>query len=397
MLLHASAAGLFASLLLLLAPDEVIVFEDAEGGLRRQPLAGLALDSWDETDAVLVRFEGHAPAFDERAPEAVADLWLRNGDHVRGLLVRGQGDLLLLELLGGVRMTLSIDHLDHIVVPGRVGAGGLDEGLGRERAGDTLLQATGGGYDRHDGAVEEFVAEGVRFDGPLGLRVHSWGEVVALYVEPFGEMPPELADGPGVVAVDLYDGSRLRGRIEGMSEDSCRLRVPSGELLELSLKTISEIAVADGRLAFLSELELSSAEEGSPFGDELGMSWPHRIDRSVSGGALISAGRHYTRGLGVHAPSRLSWELDGSWSSLRGACALSDEVLRLPVRGSVVFRVHVDGEERWVSPPLSGGDAVVELPSIDLAGARELSLEVDMGGDFFAGDRANWLRMLLLR
>ena len=396
MSIQVAPLALAGLLLALPTPEETIVLEGADGTMRRQPLAGFQIDSWEEADAVLVRFEGHAPAFDERAESELADLYLRNGDHIRGLLLQGRGDLLLVELLGGVRMTVSIDHLDHLVVPGRT-AGAIEEIPVEGRNGDTLLQAAGEGYDRLDGAVEEFAEEGVRFDGPLGMRTHTWGELVGLWLEPFGELPPELADGPGVVAVDLFDGSRLRGRIQRMSEDACVLETPSGEELELALKTVSEIAVADGRLAFLSELPVAEAQEGSPFGDDLGMRWPHRLDRSVTGGPLISGGRQYTRGLGVHAPSRLRWELDGTWSRLRGACALSDEVLRLPVRGSVIFRVLVDGESRWESARMRGGDAPVELPSISLAGASELVLEVDMAGDFFAGDRANWLRMLLLR
>jgi len=39
---------------------------------------------------------------------------------------------------------------------------------------------------------------------------------------------------------------------------------------------------------------------------------------------------------------------------------------------------------------------VIRIPTIELGTARELTLEADMAGDF-RGDRANWLRMMLIR
>ncbi len=71
-------------------------------------------------------------------------------------------------------------------------------------------------------------------------------------------------------------------------------------------------------------------------------------------------------------------------------------MLPLPARGSVRFRVLVDGTERWSSPVLRGGDPPLDLPPIDLAGAEELELVVDDAGDGFAGDRADWLGLYLV-
>ena len=62
----------------------------------------------------------------------------------------------------------------------------------------------------------------------------------------------------------------------------------------------------------------------------------------------------------------------------------------------MVFRVLLDGEPAWESPVVRGGDRPVVLPDIELGTASELTLEADMAGDF-RGDRANWLRMLLVR
>ena len=127
------------------------------------------------------------------------------------------------------------------------------------------------------------------------------------------------------------------------------------------------------------------------------MVWPHRLDRSVSGGPLRCGGRLYTRGIGVHAPSKLRWELDGSWSALKLAIGVDDEVLELAGRGSVIFRVVVDGEARFESEVMRGGRAPLEVPRISLEGAAELRLEVEMASDLHVADRADWLRPVLIR
>jgi hypothetical protein len=93
------------------------------------------------------------------------------------------------------------------------------------------------------------------------------------------------------------------------------------------------------------------------------------------------------------------WSLEGSaYTRLRGAVGIDDSTRMLPdvAQGSVVFRVLLDGETAWESPVVRGGDRPVVLPDIELGTAGELALEADMAGDF-RGDRANWLRMLLVR
>jgi alpha-galactosidase len=112
---------------------------------------------------------------------------------------------------------------------------------------------------------------------------------------------------------------------------------------------------------------------------------------------LRAGGELFTRGIGVHAPSRLEWSLDGSWSQLSLGVAVDDEVLALPMHGSVVFRVSVDGETRFESGVLSAGSAVVQVPKISLEGAKALVLEVEMAGNLHVGDRADWLRPVLVR
>ena len=80
---------------------------------------------------------------------------------------------------------------------------------------------------------------------------------------------------------------------------------------------------------------------------------------------------------------------------LRGFCGLDDEVRGLG--GSVEFRVLLDGEAAWTSGDVRGGEAPRAIPPLELGDASELTLEVDMADDLFVFDRADWLRVLLVR
>ena len=65
-------------------------------------------------------------------------------------------------------------------------------------------------------------------------------------------------------------------------------------------------------------------------------------------------------------------------------------------RGSVEFRVLVDGRERWASGPIRGGAPPVPV-SIDLAGAKRLELLVDFGEGADVLGHADWLDARLLK
>ena len=383
-------------------PRPQLELESHDGTVRRIPLAGLELADPRAEGGWLVR--PLLPAGPERrtspaaADGALGRVELAGGDRISGRIVGGEGETLTVELAGGVRLPLRIDRLASLVFRERVPAA-FAQDLLPPSEGDRVYRVSGASLDRIDGTVEEFTPEGVRFESRLlGSRVFAWEELAALFVEVLGEevdAPPE-----GIpAAVDLVDLSRVRGTLSGLDEDGCRLSVAGDAEIRIPWERVEELLVVDGKLQFLSELPPAGEEgHGTPFDDDLGMRWPHRLDRAVVGGPLRAAGREYARGIGMHAPSRVRWELDGSWSSLRGKVAIDDSVLRNAeaARGAVVFRLHGDGEVLWESGILRGGDAPLPLPRISIEGVRELVLEADPAGDF-AGDRADWLRVLLAR
>lgn len=378
--------------------------EALDGTVRRLPLAGLELADPRTEGAWILRpvdlgdeaadAAGREPA---RGGESSALVSLAGGERLSGRVDGGEGETLFLELVGDVRLPLRIDHLASVVFPERIPLG-FGQDLVAAAEGDRIYRVSGASLDRIDGTVEDFTAEGVRFESLLGSRVFPWEELAALFVEVLGSEPAPAAQGTPIV-VDLVDLSRVRGQLVKLDATGCRMSVPGGGEIQVPWTQIEELLVEDGSLHFLSDLAPTGEEgHGTPFGDELGMRWPHRIDRSVVGGALRAGGSTFARGIGMHAPSRVRWDLGGAWQSLRGKVAIDDSVLQNAegARGAVVFRVHADGALLWESGVIRGGDAPLPLPRLSLAGVRELVLEADPEGDF-AGDRANWLHLVLAR
>jgi hypothetical protein len=149
-----------------------------------------------------------------------------------------------------------------------------------------------------------------------------------------------------------------------------------------------------GRVVYLSDLKPSSYRH-IPF---LEMAWRYQADTSVLGSTLRAGNQIYAKGLGMHSPSRISYELEGPWRQFRAEAAVDAEA---GTRGSVTFRVFTDdGSGNWQPQAkteiLRGGDPPVPI-AVDLAGAKRLSLLVDFADRGDELDHADWLNARLVR
>lgn len=374
-----------------------VVLETLAGELRELPLVGFELADPRSAGATFVRFVGlerprpPLPRADERA-------WvtLHGGDRLLAGVRGGNGEELLLTLHGGAPIDLSIEEIFSVVYETRLPRdGSVDLRPGDQ--GDRLYLRRGRGLDKLDGLVNGFDADGVLFEGRFGARHYPWSEIAALFIERLEERPVEAPPVP--VIVDLEGGGRLSGGLLGLDAEGVRLATHGIADLRLPAALVREVALDDGSFRFLSALAPADLGPSDLFGgaDDLGMRFPPRMDQNYRGEPLRSGGLEWSRGVGVHAPSRITWRLDGAWKELRGWVALDDSALENQFHGSAIFRVHVDGEVLWESPVVRGGDTPLAIPAIDLTQASELVLEVDAATEAFVSDRANWLRPILVR
>lgn len=112
-----------------------------------------------------------------------------------------------------------------------------------------------------------------------------------------------------------------------------------------------------------------------------------RVNQSFSGETMSIGGRKFARGIGTHATSSLSLDLEGQGQELSARVGVDDGKKTHP--GSVEFVVLGDGKELWHSGLMTGGQPAKTL-AVDLAGVKLLELRVTDGGDGVDSDHADW-------
>jgi hypothetical protein len=190
--------------------------------------------------------------------------------------------------------------------------------------------------------------------------------------------------------VGLRDGSRLdvaRLAIDGSQAVLDVAAVPASGW-KAPAEALVFVQPLGGEAMYLSDLPVAGYRH-VPF---LETPWPYQLDRSTSGAQLRAGGSIYPKGIGMHSASRLSWELDRAYARFEAEVALDDEVAG---GGSVTFRVFVDREQKLATPVVRGGQPPLPI-SVDLRGAKQLSLVVDFADRGDQHDHADWLNARLL-
>lgn len=160
---------------------------------------------------------------------------------------------------------------------------------------------------------------------------------------------------------------------------------------------LAGVCTATGAPRAEETLELSDPSSGIAFTHQ--QQWgDFGIDRAAArtGGAgnpLRIGAQTYAKGLGHHANGEIAVDLRGQFSAF--SC-LAGVQWQGGHRGSVVFRVTVDGVVRFETGPMTDSDAArpIELP---LTGAQELRLIARDGGDGIGCDMADWAEARLTR
>ena len=121
----------------------------------------------------------------------------------------------------------------------------------------------------------------------------------------------------------------------------------------------------------------------------------NRSNGEYSGGdgnTITLNGKTYTTGLGVHASSDITYDVNGQCSGFQSDMGVDDEVRSL---GSVTFEIWADGTRLYDSGVMTGSSAT-KFASVDLTGKNQLRLVVTGGGDNINYDHADWAGATLL-
>jgi hypothetical protein len=246
--------------------------------------------------------------------------------------------------------------------------------------------------DELTGTISTLDGTKLRLQSQVGVLDLAQSKLAAVIFNPVLIDKPRLS-GPRVL-VGFRDGSRVTAMSAESDKQETKLKLPGGGDLNTPTDSIVALQPLGGRVTYLSDLEPSGYRH-IPF---LELSWPYHTDRSVQGSLLRAGGRLYLKGLGMHSPSRITYDLDQPYERFDTEVALDSEAGR---RGSVVFRVFVDEgggswQERARSEIVRGGQPPAPL-SVDLSGARRISLLVDFADHGDEQDHADWLNARLVR
>ncbi len=114
-----------------------------------------------------------------------------------------------------------------------------------------------------------------------------------------------------------------------------------------------------------------------------------RYDRSVDGKPLSIGSRHYRKGLGTHARSKIRLVIPGGYATFSGACGHDDET-----NGTITCRIEANGRVLFETGILRRG-APAQPFSVDIRGLDSVDLIVGDAGDGITADHADWVNLKL--
>lgn len=227
----------------------------------------------------------------------------------------------------------------------------------------------------------------VKFQSPGGPIALDLSSVRALAFDPALVAPGKT--GGVYFEITASDGSRLaatgvrveQGHVVGVTRFGAPLRLALADLVCMHARSRS--------IEYISEREVAAVQYVS----YVGPTRPFRRDTSVENHPLRMGGQSYDRGLGTQSRTLLAYRLKPGDRRFQALVGLDDRAGPL---GSVVFRVVVDNEVRFVSPPMSARDTPRAV-DVDLTGAKRIILFTEFGDRGEVRDFADWVEARIIR
>ncbi len=280
----------------------------------------------------------------------------------------------------------------------------LGEGPGVRAVADSDRLLLDNGDELH-GLITGIANDSVTIDTDVGPVPVAASRVTAIIFNPALRSPnvkprPAVApsvveSGPPLVWAGFRDGSRLLATKMLLEGPSLTITA-AGQSFAAAARDLVFLQPLGGRVTYLSDLK-PAAYRQTPF---LDLPWPYQPDRNVTGGLLRCGGRLYLKGLGVHSAARLEYEISprplGEGPGVRARRFEAELGIDNSAagQGSVQFRVLVDGQEKFASPIIRGGNPPAPV-SVEVNGAKKLELVVDYADRADVLDHADWLNARL--
>ncbi len=106
-------------------------------------------------------------------------------------------------------------------------------------------------------------------------------------------------------------------------------------------------------------------------------------------------GKSYTKGIGVHANSEISYPLNGLYGSILAEIGIDDEVLDATAgTANVRFKIFTDNNLKYDSGIIDRSSPITKM-NVSVANANTLRLVVEDGNGEFYADHADWAKLRL--
>lgn len=257
--------------------------------------------------------------------------------------------------------------------------------IGEQRAEDIVTLANG---DVLRGIVTGIAADAVTVQmqgDPLTAPMES---VVAIHFATAAHAAPTT---DRAYRIRLADGSTLSAARVELVGEQFQLTLADQSRRAVALSMVSGIEQINGPVKWLSSaLPVENVQI-----PHLGLSWPAKMDRSVAGEPIRFGEQIFSRGIGVHAYSRMVFALDGQYKTFRTQYAI-DASETGGQYADVTVRIKLD--DQIVHEQENFHAATLAQPVvIELGTAKTLTLEVDYGQANDTQDRFNWIEPALVR
>jgi len=191
--------------------------------------------------------------------------------------------------------------------------------------------------------------------------------------------------------IRLADGSSLPARALMLDGGKLQADLGDGKPRPVELARVAAIEQVNGPAAWLSGRAPAESVYVPFFGS--GQEYPARTDAMVDGSRdLRFGGKTFRRAVGVHAYSRLTWPLDNTYAAFRTQYAVDERL----TQADMTVRIKVGDKVVHEKQNVRGG-MLSPVITVDLAGAKSLTLEVDYGSGTDVQDRLVWLEPALLK
>lgn len=344
---------------------------------------------------------------DERKPEdAPLRIYLVNGDILYGVPDNGPPDDDEFFVLRGTRfgeLKISVEMVNRVEVVRNVQPNVLPELEADARVDVTYFAAEGNTPAQtdprcdlvrivKDGAfLYSEILDGDNFDG----NRFAWNRLRGVVCYRTEAKPYDKLMG----IFTLRDGSVMRGVVKTWGAGKVTFQhIALSVDVTIEENALISVTMLNGRYMYVSDMTFAETPEERPYYLPSEFKYEDylfkvRRDQAQGGGPISLRGKMYPKGLGVHAISRLSYDLNRGYSRFIADIGVDDSAGDL---ASVEFKIYADGKLVYESGVLrrSTGAKTVDISVLNVS---SIVLEVTAADNADIQDRANWANAKVVR